>query len=428
MKLFHKTLQIYLTFSIVVFIISIPLFYFLVEKLWIEDVDDSLFFHKEKIIAGISTSGIDSLAIDNFTRVALDFDLGISVFPLNENAAEKDSVYYNKFYDETRTHIEPFRELKSVVNVDGRSYEILIRKDLVESADLIRGIAITQSILFFVLLAGLILLNNYFAKKTWRPFYHLVSRLNTFRIDKEQPIEPEKSNINEFNDLGNSVSELTKNNIRRYKAQKEFTENAAHETQTPLAVIRTQTDLFAQDKNLTKEQARIVEKMDKNITYLNKLNRNLLLLAKIDNDQFSLNEKTDVFLVLQETIDIFSEQIGLKGIQLKQNLNHHPVILSNSYLMQLLFTNLIKNAVKYNVHGGFVEIELNAGFFKIVNSGDEQPLPANAIFKRFYKQGTSETSSGLGLAIASRICELLQLKIEYNFEKPNRHCFKIILK
>ena len=428
MKLFHKTLRIYLTFSVTIFIISIPLFYFLVQHLWIEDVDESLEFQKEKIVQAISSSAPDSTTIAGFTKTAERYDLGISVVPLHKVVPEKDSIYYLSFYDETRVHVEPFRELTSIVSVNGRLYKITVRKDLVENADLIRGIAVTQAVLFFLLLAGLILINNYFAKKTWRPFYHLLSQLNTFKIDKEKPIQIAESEIDEFYDLNHSVSKLTENNIRVFKAQKEFTENAAHETQTPLAAIKSQIDLLAQEKELTGTQAKIIERMDKNVRQLAQLNRNLLLLAKIDNDQFALEENVEIHAVLQEALSVFNEEIVLSDIRLENRIKAKPVIVSNTYLLQLLFSNLIKNAMKYNISGGFIRIELNDNFFRISNSGKNEPLSKENIFKRFYRKGEQDSSSGLGLAIAKRICELLKFDIKYHFENSNHHFFTIYFK
>lgn len=428
MKLFHKTLRVYFTFSVILFAVSVPLFYFLVQKLWMEDVDESLFFQKEKIVAGIIASNPDSTAIANFTETARSYDLGISVMPLKKTSPEKDSVYYNRFYDKTRAHMEPFRELKSVVNIDGKSYRIFVRKDLVENADLIRGIAFTQATLFLILLIGIFFLNHHLAKKTWRPFYRLVERLNTFRIDKEQPIQTEKTGIDEFNDLNRSVSKLTENNIRVFKAQKEFTENAAHETQTPLAALKNQLDLLAQEKKLTATQAKIIERMDKNIRHLSQLNRNLLLLAKIDNDQFNISEPVETSVTLRETIEIFEEQWKLKGITVRLNIQNAPQIVSNGYLVQLLFSNLIKNATKYNITGGFIELELSENFFRITNSGQKQALPGAEIFRRFYKKGEQDGSLGLGLAIAKRICELLGFSIAYHFQPPDRHSFIVRFK
>jgi len=429
MKLFNKTLRIYLVFSLLIFGISIPVFYALVQDLWMVDVDDSLYYQKEKIIEGLVKIGNDSNdVVAGFSAIAAELDLGIAVIPLQGWHPEKDSVYYKSFYDSTRTHVEPFRELLSFANVNGKSYRIQVRKDLVESIDLVRGIVITQAVLFLFMLTGLLFLNNYFSKIIWRPFYKLVGKLNSFKIDREQSIDPEKTDIDEFNDLNYSIKRLIENNIRIYKAQKEFTENAAHELQTPLAVIKTQAEILAQKDNLSRDQAVVIERINKNIRLLTKLNRNLLLLSKIENQQFETSEEVDIHSILAEVLSAFDEQIGLRGIALTVITNGHPVFKSNAMLVHSLLTNLIINAIKYNAEKGAIGIELAEYEFQVANTGIGRPLPADKIFERFYKTQGQAEGCGLGLAIVKRICELLKFKLEYNFKGNNIHCFAVKFK
>lgn len=458
MKLLHKSLRIYLLFSVIIFAASIPVFYFLVQDLWIEDVDESLIYQKDKIITGIGSSDFDSTTIGGFTDIASKLDLGISIVPLTTIQPDQDTIYYNElprskfsrdqkantqaernsipkggvfnknginFFDNTNSHEEPYRELRSFVHIKNQYYKILIRKDLVESADLIQSIVITEAFLFLLLLVGILLLNSYFSKKTWLPFYHLVNQLKSFKIEKGQVFKTQKSDIDEFEELNKSVLILTENNIKVFKSQNEFTENAAHETQTPLAVIKNQIDLLAQDENLSQEQAEIINRIDKNIRFITKLNRNLLLLSKIENVQFDRTEEVDLSSIVTEIIDIFNEQAELKGIKLILNLNSKPIIQSNSYLVHALISNLLKNAIKYNIPEGYIEIRLNDDSFLISNSGVNRALPKDAIFERFFKKSDQTESSGLGLAIAKQISNLLDFDLKYEFKKENDHVFSI---
>lgn len=307
----------------------------------------------------------------------------------------------------------------------GNHIKIIVRKDLVESADLIRGISSTQAILFLILLAGILILNSYFSRKIWQPFYSIVSKLKSFRIDQQEPITVPKTNILEFNELGKAIKGLTENNIRTYMSQKEFTENAAHETQTPLAVIKNQIDLMAQDSGLSQQQSEIITRIDKNIRLLTKLNRNLLFLAKIENEQYHKTDQADISAIVSEICSAFEEQMKLKGIMLHLIINAKPVILSNTYLLHSLATNLLINAIKYNIPNGSIEIVLNDKSLAICNTGLSQPLPENKIYQRFYKKSDQAESSGLGLAIAKRICNLLEFDLKYQFEKSNRHSFTV---
>lgn len=426
MKLLHKTLKIYLIFSLIIFIVSIPVIYYLVQDLWITDVDESLIYQKEKIVKGLTNNNLDSTAILHFSLLAGNFDVGIEVIPILEGNTEKDSIYDNNFYDKTRLHIEPFRELTSIVNVNDNWYKIIVRKDLVESRDLISAIVMVQVILFILLLLGIIFLNSYYSKKIWKPFYFILSNLRTYKIDSEEPIEVEPSDVKEFNQLNQSVQHLTATNIQIFKAQKEFTENAAHETQTPLAVIKNQLDLLAQDKQINQNQADIINKIDKNINLLTKLNRNLLLLAKIENKQFSKTDSIIVSEIINEVYEAFSEHISLKGIHFTSNILEQKPINSNPQLMHSLLFNLMTNAIKYNVKNGLIEVTLKDNTFCISNTGGNSPLPKDRIFERFFKQSAQAESVGLGLAIVKKICDTLNFEIYYQFTTPNKHSFTVL--
>ena len=412
-------------FSVIIFGVSIPVFYFLVQNLWINDVDESLIYQKEKIIDGLKIAAFDSSVVRNFTNDAGVFDLGVSISPIESFHSEVDSLYNNAYLDPTRKHVEPFRELTSFVTVNGKMYKIIVRKDLVESADLIREIFFTQAILFLILLAGVLIFNNYFSKKTWQPFYAIVSGLKSFRIDKQIPLVASKGEIEEFNELGDAIQRLTENNIRTFQSQKEFTENAAHETQTPLAVIKNQLDLMAQDSNLTLKQSEIITRIDKNIRVLTRLNRNLLLLAKIENEQYDKTDTADISAITSEICSAFAEQIKIKGIKLSTSIDAEVHLLSNTYLVHSLITNLLTNSIKYNILNGRIEVVLTGEYLKITNTGLNQPLDEGRIYERFYKNNNASSGSGLGLAIAKRICNLMGFDLKYEYEKDNRHLFTV---
>jgi len=425
MKLLHKSLKNYVLFSIIIYIISLPVFYIIIQDLWLTDVDESLMYQKEKIVNALINDNFNQTSIDNFTKTASQFELGVSIIPLSGNKIATDTVYTNNQFDNTRKHVEPFRELISVIEVKGKWYKFTLQKDLVENADLISAITTTQAILLLFLLVGLLIQTNHFSKKTWQPFYTLITKLKTYKIDAETPIEVQSSNIDEFNELNYSVKKLTENNIHVFRLQKEFTENAAHETQTPLAAIKNQVDILAQDKELTENQSEIVYKIDRNIRLLTKLNRNLLLLSKIDNDQFRLSDSVEIASVINEIIQTFGEQIKLKGIAFNCKEDAKPILISNSQLIFSLFTNLLTNAVKYNVKDGKIQVILSDNQFQIINTGISEPLPEDKIYKRFYKNSQLNESSGLGLAIAKRICDSLSFEMNYEFLQPDMHSFTI---
>lgn len=424
-KLIHKTLRMYLIISISVFIISIPVFYVIVQKLWMKDIDESLVYQKEQLIQGIDKHNITSEDILNFVKFSSKIDNGIVIHKLTQAVYKKDSIYNHSFYDSIRKHVEPFRELTAYATINKQPYQIIIRRDLVESEDLLAGIVVAQFSIFILLLALIHLISIGYSRRIWNPFFTLTRKLQEIHLDKASRIEVNCRNIYEFEDLKTSVNALIAHNHQLFLAQKEFTENAAHEIQTPLAVIKSQLNLLSNEASLTSSQMEHISHIDYQIRYIASLNRNLLLLTKIDNRQFALDETVDLTALVSGHCEYIREEVHLANKEIV--FQEKPVTLtgSNTILLISLCNNLINNAVKYSSPHSTIYILLNETQLEVLNAGRNEPLPAESIFHRFYKTDASTSGSGLGLSIVTQICKTLNFKIEYRFRNPDQHLFTV---
>jgi len=97
----------------------------------------------------------------------------------------------------------------------------------------------------------------------------------------------------------------------------------------------------------------------------------------------------------------------------------------NPYLAEMLIVNLVKNAVRHNVKGGKLVVEVGTSFLRISNTGPDHPVDESLLFKRFYKSSSSPESLGLGLAIVQKICALYGFDVKYDFEQQ-LHCLTVI--
>ena len=120
----------------------------------------------------------------------------------------------------------------------------------------------------------------------------------------------------------------------------------------------------------------------------------------------------------------FEENLKIKSISVKKEYFNQTVKQLNPLLAEILFSNLIQNAIRYNIKDGIIRIRLEENYFSICNSGN--PLNGNVetLFNRFAKFNSSVESLGLGLAIAKQVCNYYGFEINYNYEK-NLHCFRI---
>ena len=136
-------------------------------------------------------------------------------------------------------------------------------------------------------------------------------------IDKNKEPHFLETDIEEFNRLNQSIEKLIEKNSIIYKNQREFIENAAHELQTPLAVFQAKIDTLIQFPTITQEHSEILNSLNDNVSKLNHLNKNLLLLSKIDNNTYYKKEKIIVNDIIQKNLLFFTEQASSKNISIK---------------------------------------------------------------------------------------------------------------
>lgn len=417
MKLLDRSIRSYLLYAIGILIISIPLFYVAIQHIISRDVDRALRMQKNEIVNGIErTADRDPFAIlDAF---------GPDIF-LNRLRIfhAYDTIYTTQKINPATQHFVSYRVLESNVVIRGLPYKIVVQNSLVNSQDLIKSIVFIIVLILVVIIGGMLLINRILSKKLWRPFNHTLKQIQQFRVDNPQPVELKKTNIDEFNNLNEAITALSENNRQLFFLQKEFTENASHEMQTPLAVLQGKLDLLMQTNPITSEQAALIEELSNASLRLSRLNKTLLLLTRIENNQFADKEQVSINEITEKTISHFGEALEAKDIQLSTLLQ--PVsCMMNKTLGEILVNNLVSNAIRYNIQGGKMAIELQNNKLTIKNSGEQIPLNTDKIFKRFYKSSTDKNSLGLGLEIVHKICSISGFSLQYQFES-NQHIFVV---
>jgi signal transduction histidine kinase len=195
--------------------------------------------------------------------------------------------------------------------------------------------------------------------------------------------------------------------------------------QTPLAVFRSKLDILLQQKDLTGEQSQIVQSLYKSVSRLVRINKNLLLLAKIDNQQFTDTQPLDVCEILNESLPLFSEQAEICNIKIEKRIPEGKTILhANRTLLESLIHNLLANAVKHNIPNGEILVSLNNLRLTITNTGINRSLNRENLFRRFSRMSGNADGSGLGLAIAQQIGLLYKWQIDYKYENQ-KHRFEV---
>jgi signal transduction histidine kinase len=397
--------------------VSAPLFYYITERLYIEETDETLILHKNEFVK-YSLPTLKTADIQNWNK----YNRNIKIEPFKNSG--KDTIFYNSYYDALDAEIEPYRELNSSIVIEGNTYTYSARINLVEKEDLMKSIAILFLVIISLLLIGLFVITKRLSINLWKPFYETLNQIEKFEIDKSNHPKFTETNIEEFNRLNNSIIKLITKNTSIYHSQREFIENAAHELQTPLAVFQAKIDTLIQNADFTQEQYKMLSSLNDSVSRLNRLNKNLLLLSKMENDIYTEKQTINLNEAIEKHIDFFTEQAKAKNLIIKTEMKEAVAVKSNPVLAEILISNLFLNAIRHNVNNGQVLVTLSNHSLTFSNTGQSQTLVADKLFNRFSKSNPSEQGNGLGLAIIKKIADLNSWKISYSFEN-NFHSFLV---
>ncbi len=415
-KLLHKTLRVYILFALMVLLLSAPLFYFITDRLFIEEADETLLLHQKEFITN-NLPEMHEKDIAFWNKISRNIKIEPPVSSL-----KKDSIFYRLYLDTLAAENEPYRVLFSPIIIDGKPYTFMARFNLIESEDLIVSMASLFCIVLILLLTGLYFITRRLSFKLWMPFYSTLNQIEQFELNKN--INPDFANtdIEEFTRLNQSVGRLLEKNLSVYNDQKEFIENAAHELQTPLAVFQVKLDTLAQQMPFTKELGDTLSRLNEAASGLNRINKNLLLLSKIENSQFTAFENISIGGILAKQAAFLTEQAGVKSIPVHIKYDDAIQVKANTTLLEIAINNLLLNALRHNKPNGQIFVSLLMDRLVVSNTSEQGALSTEKLFKRFSNQGSE--GSGLGLSIVKKISDLHGWSLSYNYQ-DTMHIFQL---
>lgn len=424
--LLSKTTKPFIIYVLIILVINIPAYYLVVDAIWKHELDE----HND-IVARKTASQINSLKLSEEKLIETiqlwnDVQPSTNIRKLEKNDNLKDSIFIvEKPHDFLHfEEIDRFRCLSKVIYLNKKPYRFNIETNIEETQETIFFISITTVFLFVMIVGGLLFLNRRLSKSVWKPFRETLDQLKTFSLNNQTKIEFSKTDVSEFDELNQSLTKLIEHNVSVYKTQKEFTENASHELQTPLAILKNKLDILLQNQDLTEKQYQIAEEMNRALSRSSRINKNLLLLAKIDNKQFD-SETFHLDKVLNQSLEILQEHFEQKNISVNTEISDNVKVNGNIGLTEVLINNLIINAIRHTSINGSILIRLSQSEFEVSNSGTEK-LNSDLLFKRFSRFSKDNNGSGLGLAIVKEICKSQNWTIDYRFEN-NNHIFSVKL-
>lgn len=243
--------------------------------------------------------------------------------------------------------------------------------------------------------------------------HQIIGTLEEFDMDEPRKVVFEKSTYPLFNELNENILELIDRIRSHYQANRQFTQNASHELQTPLAIIKGHAEMLLNSPNLKEKEVQSLGVILQNTTRLARLNHALILLSKIENKRYSDVERVDITVIIEEMLLNFKDLVQLQDITIEKNYSNPLIFEMSITLAEILFANLFQNAIRHNLEEGFIKIKIESRTVTIANPGEELNVPTDSLFKRFKRQSDVEESLGLGLSIVRRICDLYEIEVKY---------------
>ena len=420
----NYTLKFLATALLIVIAVWTSLFYALMLEELYDNTDDGLKDQKIQIIRK---------AYENESILKQhQFDLNqYRITPvLVKDYLETDNFRNENFFMEYDEEMEPYRVLETYfIDKNGNHHKLEIRTATVEEDDFIESLLIALVILYILIIASILIINNISLKKIWKPFYSTLNYLSDYQFGQNKKLISNKTPITEFKLLDSEIAKMISRNENSVYQQKQFIENASHELQTPIAVALNQIDVLLESDDLTQKNYLEINQIRNTLKRMSTLNQSLLMLSKIENQQFKDKEEVVFNTVVKTMISDFNSILEFKSIALELIENGEFKTLINKDLAYSLLSNLIKNALKHNINNGKIIIEIdNLSLITKNTSNRKTPLNSEDIFSRFYKESEDHLSTGLGLSIVKTIIDNhSNMDVSYAFEDPF-HIFSLKIK
>ncbi|TGV04866.1 sensor histidine kinase [Flavivirga rizhaonensis] len=407
-KLLKKISRSFLTYGLLAMILSVIALYFITKYIIKDETEESLNSQAFRIEKLIEKEGVP-----------------INVHPIINTQEVKyigtQRIKDTILYDPAEEELEPYMELITYKKINERAYKISVRTKVVELYDILQAIILS----YIVILLTVFLAQYYLSRKNtalvWKPFFNNLKKIKTFSIQSNKAINLEETDIEEFSELNTEIKTLTNKVISDYQNLKQFTEDVSHEIQTPLANIQAKIGNLFDENQINEKQYNLLIEISNNARRLATLNKKLILLAKIENQQFKTSNQINFTNILKKSIESFE---GLNKVPILTREMEPLEINGDPYLAGIIADNLLSNAIKYTSSEGEIIIKTTTNEFIVSNSGEAAIKNPEKLYDRFYKENTTKKSLGLGLAIVKKICDNYGYTISYTFSN-NMHVFKL---
>ncbi|TRX35715.1 HAMP domain-containing protein [Flavobacterium sp. ZT3R18] len=369
--------------------------------------------------------------LDNNNKL-IDKSPNLKGFQLQLFKENKDNQFVDTFFNK-----KPIRQIQiPLFDKDNKVGYLLIAMSLDEATLILTNLRNTLLVAFPLILILLFFIARLIAGRSIKPVTLITETSSRITKDnlKDRIILPQ--NKDELFVLSKTINDLLDRIENAVEREKQFTSDASHELRTPLTVLKGTLEVLIRKP---RNQAEYEEKINFSISEVNRLNNlvdQLLLLARFENQKQSLRiEKVYLNAIILDVLTLYSNKINDKKIEISYDFSKDYFIKSDNYLVSIIISNVISNAIKYSNQNGKISINLSKKDSKTICSISDNGIGIakenlDKVLNPFYRSNPTLhpeiKGSGLGLSIVERITQLLNIefKIESEVNKGTQIFFK----
>lgn len=410
----------------------------LVEKVIFKHINESLLEKNKKFM-----EHLDKQEINDFI-VRKDTSETYASFSTLHNEFLQLSHYYGKikpnqtvFINEPRIIEEEqndYRILQYQFIYDKTPYLLEIGSSLSEIKELVFILRLFILVVLVVILIITYLLDSFYIEYLLKPFYRIIDK-KIRRVNEPETFDhtPIQTHSKDFQELDTVLNQMMIRISDLFKQEKQFIANVSHELLTPIALLKNRFENLLQNESLNDNAIDKIISSLRTLDMLKKIISNLLLISRIENNQYEINEEINFKQILENLVEDLEDRIKDKQLHLIIDIQHQFCIKGNTTLIHILLYNLLVNAIKYNTKEGSITIAdgyINEDYFiTITDTGiGMDVLQIQKIFKRFTRVNNDQEGQGLGLAIAETIAKLHHITLEVSSIKNQGSTFKLFFK
>lgn len=420
----------------IIIILAIFVIPWLVRTISIRETDDQLILKLDQVYDLIETNGIEVFIDDENTSQGFGSynilkEEYISIEEISDTLLYEYIDYQARKID---NEIYDYRVISATFGIEDQVYLLEIGKSINTVISFEKKLKSFAFYLLLILLTISIFIDLSITQILLKPFEKIIEKLKSTQHPKQFDHSLIQTNTSDFNYLQSSIAELMHQIESAFEAEREFIGNVSHELLTPISIIRSKLDNFTANTKLHEEELRKIFEAKQTLSRLTKMVRSLLLLSRIENQEYLKNESIVLSQLLSDILSEFQDRVDIKQQNISfQNTAKDISIKGNAELLRILLSNLISNAIKYTPEKGSISLTLEKQTDQLVLTIEDNGYGISKtelphIFDRFKKFSKQKESFGLGLALVKQIADYHDIQIQVNSSPESGTHFQLHFK